>query len=279
MEIPFYKMNGAGNDFIVIDNRDDVLRGFDLSRFVSLVCRRRKSIGADGLMLLERSSVADFKMRYFNSDGSEGEMCGNGARCIAKFAYLLGVAGERMRFETLSGVCEAEVVGEDIKVKFFDLSLKDVELKRFHDFGFGKVEFHFAKVGVPHAVLYRDDVDSIPYEELISMAKKVRYAFEVFPRGTNVNFVKALSDSQILVRTYERGVEDETWACGTGSIASSVISSLLFGMRPPIVVKVKGGLLKVDFRIEGDFIRDVYLEGDARVVAKGYITPDALKED
>lgn len=279
MEIPFYKMNGAGNDFIVIDNREGILSGFDIGRFVSLVCRRRKSIGADGLMLLERSSIADFKMRYFNSDGSEGEMCGNGARCIAKFAYLLGAAGEKMRFETLSGICEAEIVGEDVRVKFFDLSLKDVELKKLYDFGFGKVEFHFAKVGVPHAVLYRDDVESIPYEELISMAKRVRYAFDVFPRGTNVNFVKVLSDREILVRTYERGVEDETWACGTGSIASSVVSSLLFGMRPPIAVKVRGGLLKVDFMVEGDSIRDVYLEGDARVVAKGFITPDALKED
>ncbi|MCS7234048.1 MAG: diaminopimelate epimerase [Synergistetes bacterium] len=279
MEIPFYKMNGAGNDFIVIDNRDGVMNGVNVTEFVALVCRRRKSIGADGLMLLERSNIADFKMRYFNSDGSEGEMCGNGARCIAKFAYLLGVSGRDMRFETLSGVCEAKIVGDDVRVKLFDLSLKDVWLGKSHDFGFGKIEFHFAQVGVPHAVIYKGEVDSMSYEELISMARKIRYAFDIFHKGTNVNFVKVLSSNGITVRTYERGVEDETWACGTGSVASSLVSSLLFGMSPPISVKVKGGLLKVDFRLEGDLVRDVCLEGDARVVAKGYIMPDALRED
>jgi len=279
VEIPFYKMNGAGNDFIVIDNRDGILSGVDLGRFVSLVCRRRKSIGADGLMLLERSELAHFRMRYFNSDGSEGEMCGNGARCIAKFAYLVGAAPQDMKFETLSGLCEAEIRGEDVRVKFFDLSLKGVELKREHDFGFGKVEYHFALVGVPHTVIFKDDVNTMPYGELISNAKKVRYAFDVFPKGTNVNFAKVLSEGEIMVRTYERGVEDETWACGTGSIASALITSLLYGVKPPIAVRVKGGVLKVDFRIEEDAVKDVYLEGDARVVARGYIMPDALKED
>ncbi|HEY8541451.1 MAG TPA: diaminopimelate epimerase, partial [Pseudothermotoga sp.] len=123
MKIEFVKMNGAGNDFIVIDNRKGVLKNLEISTFVRLVCRRRKSIGADGLMILEDSDKVDFKMRYFNSDGSEGEMCGNGARCIAKFAYLLGVAKEKMKFETISGIHEALIVGENVRVIFPDLSV------------------------------------------------------------------------------------------------------------------------------------------------------------
>lgn len=281
MDIPFYKMNGAGNDFIVIDNREGVVEklGIPLERFVRLVCRRRKAIGADGVMLLERSSLASFKMRYFNSDGSEGEMCGNGARCIAKFAYIIGVSGEDVRFETLAGICEAKVLGENVKVRFFDLDLKDFRLAQVHDFGLGPMEYHFSMVGVPHVVLYRNDVEALSRDELISIARKVRYSFDVFPKGTNVNFVRVLNDREMVIRTYERGVEDETLACGTGSIASSVISSLLFDMRPPITVRAKGGILKVDFNLEGDSVRNVYLEGDARVVARGYIMPDALIED
>ncbi|MFN4190757.1 MAG: diaminopimelate epimerase, partial [Pseudothermotoga sp.] len=130
MKIPFYKMNGAGNDFIVIDNRDGILDSFDIKNFVKSVCRRRKSIGADGLMTLENSTKADFRMRYFNSDGSEGEMCGNGARCIAKFAYLTGAAKERMKFETMSGMHEALILGDDVRVMFPELDSNTFKLNQ-----------------------------------------------------------------------------------------------------------------------------------------------------
>lgn len=278
MKIKFFKMNGAGNDFIVIDNRDGVLANFDINHFVKMVCRRGKSIGADGLMLLERSNLADFKMRYFNSDGSEGEMCGNGARCIAKFAHLLGVAGERMRFETIAGIHEAIIVGEEVRVMFPDLNLNSFKLHQKHDFGFGTVEYHFATVGVPHVVIFREDVESMDNETLLNWGRKIRYAFDVFPKGTNVNFVKVVGPSRIVIRTYERGVENETLACGTGSIASSIVSFLIGAVQPPVSVKAKGGELRVGFERHGEEFRNVYLQGDARVVAEGYILPDAWKE-
>lgn len=278
MKIPFYKMNGAGNDFIVIDNRDGVLDNFDIKDFVRLVCRRRKSVGADGLMTLEKSTKADFRMRYFNSDGSEGEMCGNGARCIAKFAYLSGAAKEQMRFETVAGIHEALIVRDDVRVVFPDLDLNSFKLNQKHDFGFGETEYHFATVGVPHAVIYRKDVESMSDEFLKDFGRKVRYSLNLFPKGTNVNFVKISDTNRIVVRTYERGVEDETLACGTGSIASSVISYLLKGVDQPIKVKVKGGILEVGFDLSGDSVKNVYLQGDARIVAQGYILQDALKE-
>lgn len=278
MKIPFYKMNGAGNDFIVIDNRGNILDSFNINNFVKLVCRRRKSIGADGLMTLENSTKADFRMRYFNSDGSEGEMCGNGARCIAKFAYLTGAAKERMKFETMSGMHEALILGDDVRVMFPELDSNTFKLNQKHDFGFGRIEYHFATVGVPHAVIYRNDVELMNDDLLKDFGRKIRYALDVFPKGTNVNFVKVSGEEKIIVRTYERGVEEETLACGTGSIASAVISFLLKGINQPVKVKVRGGILEVGFNAFGNTIKNVYLQGDARVVAHGYILEDALKE-
>ncbi|WP_231845460.1 diaminopimelate epimerase [Pseudothermotoga hypogea] len=278
MKIKFFKMNGAGNDFIVIDNRENALKDFDISHFVRMVCRRGKSIGADGLMLLERSDSADFKMRYFNSDGSEGEMCGNGARCIARFANLMNVAKEHMRFETIAGIHEAVIVGEEVQIMFPDLKVNDFKLLQRHDFGFGPIEYHFGTVGVPHVVIFRGDVESMEDELLLNWGRKIRYALDVFPRGTNVNFVKVVGPSHIIVRTYERGVENETLACGTGSIASSIVSFLIHAVEPPVTVKVRGGELKVGFERCADEFKNVYLQGDARVVAEGYILPDAWKE-
>lgn len=278
MKIKFLKMNGAGNDFIVIDNRENVLANFNINHFVRMVCRRGKSIGADGLMLIESSNVADFKMRYFNSDGSEGEMCGNGARCIARFAYMMDVAGEKMRFETISGIHEATILGEDVRIMFPNLSLDSFKLLQRHDFGFGVVEYHFATVGVPHTVIFREDVESLDQQTLLDLGRKVRYALDVFPKGTNVNFVKVVDGSSIVIRTYERGVENETLACGTGSVASSIVSFLLNLVKPPVRVIARGGELQVGFELQGDEFINVYLQGDARIVAEGYILPDAWKE-
>jgi len=278
VRIEFVKMNGAGNDFILIDNRNGILNGFDISRFVRLVCRRRKSIGADGLMILENSDKADFKMRYFNSDGSEGEMCGNGARCISRFAYLLGVAKETMRFETLSGIHEAAIVGDDVRVNFPDLDLSTFRLNQYHNFGFGEMEFHFAVVGVPHAVIYREDVELMSDDLIKDLGRKIRYSLDLFPNGTNVNFVKVSGENELIVRTYERGVEDETLACGTGSIASCAIMFVLSKIQPPVLVKAKGGTLEIGFQKVSSLLKHVYLKGDARIVAQGYILSDALKE-
>jgi len=278
MRVPFYKMNGAGNDFIIIDNREKILAAYDLSHFVKMVCRRRKSVGADGLMVLESSEKADFKMRYFNSDGSEGEMCGNGARCIAKFAYILGVSKEEMQFETLSGIHKAQIIDEDVRVNFPDLKTDEFRLHQHHDFGFGKIEYHHVTVGVPHTVIYREDVETLDDNTIRDLGRKIRYCLDLFPRGTNVNFVKVTDKNKIVIRTYERGVEDETLACGTGSIASSIVSSIIFGLEVPIVVHARGGILKVGFEKIGTDLKNIFLQGDARVVAQGHILPDALKE-
>ncbi|WP_448522805.1 diaminopimelate epimerase [Pseudothermotoga sp.] len=278
MRIRFVKMNGAGNDFIVIDNRENVLKDFDINHFVRMVCRRGKALGADGLMLLEHSDLADFKMRYFNSDGSEGEMCGNGARCIARFANLIGVAGQKMRFETIAGIHEATIVGEEVQIMFPDLKVNNFKLFQKHDFGFGPIEYHFGTVGVPHVVIFHQNVESMENELLLNWGRKIRYALDVFPRGTNVNFVEVVGPSRIIIRTYERGVENETLACGTGSIASSIVSFLIHAVEPPVSVKARGGELKVGFERRDNEFKKVYLQGDARVVAEGYILPDALKE-
>mgnify|MGYP001163407772 FL=1 len=275
-KVPFMKMNGCGNDFVVIDNREGIMQHFDLYKFIRRVCARRTSIGADGLMLLEKSNKVDFKMRYFNADGSEGEMCGNGARCISKFAYLIGAAQKQMQFETMAGIYESQINGENVKVKFPPVLMKNIQLNRRHDFGQVN-DFHFAIVGVPHVVIYCDDVDNMEYKELYNLGKKIRNSLDVFPEGTNVNFVQYVDESNMKIRTYERGVEDETFACGTGSTASAVISGLLGKVKSPVNMHTRAGILKIYFNLGKDLIDDIYLEGDARVVAEGYILPDAWK--
>ncbi len=273
-KIPFTKMNGAGNDFIVFDNRDGILNQFDLPKFVQKICDRRFSIGADGVLIVENSNQADFSMRYFNSDGSEGEMCGNGARCIARFAYLKGIAKEKMIFETKAGLYEAEIVEDHVRIKFPDVDLSQVQLNQHHSFADELGRYHFAVVGVPHTVFYVDDLSKMTHEKIVELGRTVRYCSEVFPKGTNVNFAKLIDENTIAVRTYERGVEDETYACGTGSVTCSIVSTLLGKVKPPVIVKVLGGTLKVDFKIEDQKAVEIFLEGDARIVAEGYILPD-----
>lgn len=275
-KVPFMKMNGCGNDFIVIDNREGIMQDFDLYEFIRHVCARRVSIGADGLMLVEKSNKADFKMRYFNSDGSEGEMCGNGARCISKFAYLIGAAQKQMKFETIAGIYESQINGEDVKVKFPPVKMSNIQLERRHDFGQVK-DFHFAIVGVPHTVIYRQDVENMDYKELYNLGKKIRNSLDVFPEGTNVNFVQPVDESHMIIRTYERGVEDETLACGTGSTASAIISGLLGKVKSPVNMHTRAGILRIYFSLEKDLVDGIYLEGNAKVVAEGYILPDAWK--
>jgi len=276
-KIPFMKMNGCGNDFIVVDNREGIMDSFHLADFVRHVCARRVSIGADGFMMVERSDKADFKMRYFNSDGSEGEMCGNGARCISRFAHLIGAAGDEMKFETISGIYESKILGEDVKVKFPKVKMSDIVLNQEYEFRHDTKEYHFALVGVPHVIVYRNDVDNMDYYDLISLGKTIRYTLELFPKGTNVDFVKVVDDKNLIIRTYERGVEDETFACGTGSTASAIISSLLGKAKSPVNMHTRAGVLKIYFDLGKDFIDNVYLEGDAKVVAEGYILPDAWR--
>lgn len=270
------KMNGCGNDFIVIDNRDGMMEQFDLKQFVQKVCRPKTSIGADGVMLLQQSETADFAMRYFNADGSEGEMCGNGARCICKFAHLLGLVKETIRFETLDGLYQATMIDDrTVKVFFPPVSIDAITLHQQGDFGWGMETYHHAHVGVPHTVLFTSHLSSMEGAELARRGSAIRHALDRFPRGTNVNFVEVINRSNILVRTYERGVEAETLACGSGATASAIIAHVAGEADLPVYVQTPGGRLTIGGTRSNQMITDIYLQGDAVVVAKGELLPSA----
>ena len=265
--ITFYKMSGSGNDFILIDNRKDQMESNHHSEFAKMVCRRRMSVGADGLIIIEDSDTADFRWQFFNADGSEPDMCGNGARCAARFAQLIGVAGSRMTFETGAGLIQAEVDREMVSVKMTDPRDIDLAEKVRVD---GQMEsIHRISTGVPHTVLVVDDIETVPVE---SIGPLIRYHRRYAPEGTNVNFIQRCHDGTIAIRTYERGVEAETLACGTGSVAGAIIASQLFGLDAPIRMIVRSGLpLEVSFTNSGNGYQNVYLKGDARVIYQGCI--------
>lgn len=272
MKIPFSKLSGAGNDFIVIDNRDGKVN--PTAQFVAKVCARRLSVGADGLLLVERPRdprQADFRMRYFNADGGEVESCGNGARCISRFAYLKGIVGEKTRFETLAGLYEAEILGERVRVRVGDP--KDVRLGFPLILAEGVFRVDFVNTGVPHVVFFLEDLDAT---DVVGLGRQTRYHSDFAPAGTNANFVRVVDEHTLRIRTYERGVEDETLACGTGSIAAAVVAALRGKVSVPVTLHTRGGfVLGVHFDRKGNVITDVRLEGDARLVYEGELLPEA----
>jgi diaminopimelate epimerase len=272
--IPFEKLSGAGNDFVVVDNRDGRLD--PTSEFVAKVCARRLSVGADGLLLVEKpddAGAADFRMRYFNADGGEVETCGNGARCIARFAYRHGIAPATMRFETLAGIYGAQVLGERVKVQMSDP--KDVRLAVPLSLREGEFTVACVNSGVPHVVFVVDDADGV---DVVGLGRQTRYHRDFAPVGTNANFVQVVDAQTLRVRTYERGVEDETLACGTGAIASAVTLAMMGRVSPPVAVRTQGGFtLAVHFRLSGGVPSDVHLEGDARLIYAGEVHPDAWR--
>lgn len=263
--IEFYKMSGSGNDFILIDSREGQVPLAGRSEFARQVCRRRLSVGADGLIIIEPSDVADFKWHFLNADGSDAEMCGNGARCAARFVRLIGGGGAHVCFETLAGLIEADVEEDAVRIKMTDpTGLKLAENVAVND---NTVLLHRIDTGVPHAVMVVDDLENIDVE---TVGREIRYHPHFEPQGTNVNFIKANANGTVGIRTYERGVEAETLACGTGSVAGAIIASTLFDLKPPIQMIVRSGLpLEIDFTNTGDGYRDVYLKGEARVVYRG----------
>ncbi|MCD5397797.1 diaminopimelate epimerase [candidate division NPL-UPA2 bacterium] len=270
--IKFTKMCAAGNDFIIIDNREKGLsRGeADLAREL---CQRRFAIGADGLLLLENSSQGnDFRMRIFNPDGSEAEMCGNGARCLARFARKQGIAEERLTFETLAGQMEAEVHGEEVRLKLADPT--DIKLHLHLHLDGGTHEVHYLNTGVPHIVLLRETLEDAPVDE---WGRELRYHKEFAPRGANVNFIKVQDRHSLYLRTYERGVEKETLACGTGATAAAIAAfSLGQVVKPPIEVHTRGGeILKIYFDASSPMITNVYLEGKAHFIYEGELDSPA----
>ena len=267
--LQFYKMSASGNDFIMIDNREKVVDKLfpDVQGFVAKVCRRCLSVGADGLILIEKSSSVDFSWRFFNADGSEADMCGNGGRCAARFAFVNGIAGKRMAFETLAGVMKAEILGEQVKLQL----TAPTSLKLDYRIALEHRELFVSSVntGVPHVIILTDNVDHAPVEEL---GRVLRYHKEFSPDGTNVDFVTVVDRQNVKLRTYERGVEGETLACGTGAVAASVILKHkgLTGDRVNLLTR-GGEVLRVTV---GD---EVYLEGDARIIYIGKLMSEAIR--
>ncbi|MGW8161724.1 MAG: diaminopimelate epimerase, partial [Desulfobulbales bacterium] len=236
MPIPFVKMSGTGNDFILIDHRTPRLTREIMPEFTRLICRRRFSIGADGLIFIEHSDNADFKWLFFNGDGSEAEMCGNGARCAARFAYMNGIAPAHMRFETIAGIIEANV--SDVNVSILMTPPKDFVLNRAVQLNDRIVTLHSVDTGVPHAVIFVDDFARF---DICEVGRTIRFHKDFMPAGTNVNFVQRQENEVLKVRTYERGVENETLACGTGATAAALIAAALGQAKSPVDIVTSGG--------------------------------------
>ncbi|XHR30262.1 MAG: diaminopimelate epimerase [Chthoniobacteraceae bacterium] len=268
MILHFTKMNGAGNDFVMVDNRRDEIH---LSReTIARLCDRHRGVGADGLIAVEPArSGADFRMRYYNADGGEVEMCGNGARCFTRFAGRLAGRTDRIRFETEAGIISAELLGENVRLSMSDP--KDLALRESLTLpGGATLSVHSVNTGVPHAVVVVEDLKTVPVQEYGS---GLRYHEHFAPKGTNANFILPVDAQTLEIRTYERGVEGETLACGTGVTASALIFHELTGAKSPVAVKVLGGdTLSVGFEEEGrGAFRNVTLTGPADFVFEGKV--------
>lgn len=256
MKLDFFKYQGTGNDFIILDNRDaNIKLSTDQIRFM---CNRRFGIGGDGLMLLETISGYDFKMVYFNSDGNESTMCGNGGRCLVKFAYHRGVFKDKTTFLATDGPHEASVADSG----WVHLKMIDVENVEHGE------DYFFMNTGSPHHVKFVKELTTFP---VFSEGKAIRYSEKYVPnKGTNVNFAEKLEDDTLFVRTYERGVEDETYSCGTG-VTAAAIAALSLGLVSPVKIKTIGGHLSVNFYANNGKFLQVYLNGPADFVYSGQI--------
>ncbi len=269
--IHFSKMSGSGNDFIIIDNREAVVPEGDLETFIAGVCRRRLSVGADGLILIEGAQHADFKWRFFNSDGSRAEMCGNGARCAARFAYVNGICGPELCFETDAGRVEARISDGLVSLKTTDP--QDLHMEETLDLEQHSLLASQINTGVPHVVVVVNDLNNV---DVVGLGRTIRNHPRYAPAGTNANFIVPLDQHTIAIRTYERGVEDETLACGTGSIAGAVIAAHKGLCSSPVSVITRSGTrLTVYFTIKDDRYNDVRLEGDARLIYWGTLAREA----
>jgi len=270
--ILFWKMNGSGNDFIMVDNREGIFPDNDRTALISRLCQRQTGVGADGVILLEDDPEVDFAWRFYNADGSEAEMCGNGGRCAARFAFLHGMAGDRMVFRTLAGLIRAEIHQDQVKLELpppVDLH-RELVLKA----GEETVTLDFINTGVPHAVLI---VENSEVARVREMGRLLRFHGHFQPAGTNVNFVSVSDRHNLKIRTYERGVEDETLACGTGSVAACLVASARGLVDSPTRVETRSGeKLLVYYGNDGGDFTEVFLEGDAKIVYEGSIVQEFL---
>jgi diaminopimelate epimerase len=272
--IAFTKMSGTGNDFIIIDHRHPFLAPEAMAEFAHLVCRHKFSAGADGLILIEgdEDPGVDFRWQFYNADGSRAEMCGNGARCAARYAYRAGIAQETMCFRTMAGVIAAEMVGTGVKIRLTPPT--NLQLARTINLGVVEKTVYSVNTGVPHCVCLVDDLAQVPVGE---WGRLIRYHEVYQPAGTNANFVQVMGDG-LHVRTYERGVEGETMACGTGAVASALIAVTLGLATSPVRVTTSGGdqlVIHLGEQLSGQ-TAVIYLEGPAKFIYDGQLQAEAL---
>ena len=267
MEIAFTKMHGAGNDFVMIENLDGSIEL--TSEQVAALCDRHFGIGSDGLILLNppQQSDSDATMLYYNADGGRVDMCGNGARCFTSFAILSGVGnGESVSFLTDAGPMKA--IAQNGIFTIVMTPVHSIELGQTLSTTQGEYPFDFMNTGVEHVVVFRENVDNI---DIVAEGSAIRY-HERFPEGTNANFAEIQDDGIIKVRTYERGVENDTLACGTGVTAVAIAANLTKRIPTPLTIRVRGGdILEVDFQRDGDTISNITLNGPAKVVFTGTV--------
>lgn len=275
----FWKMNGAGNDFIVINNMAGEISSAQYDAIAKTLCKRHLSIGADGMMFVERArGDADYRMAFYNSDGSMGEMCGNGARCICRYGYENGLAGDVQRVETTAGV----VIGQRINQRLYKVRLNDptfIQLDASVEVDGRDYVCSYVELGnpcIPHAVVPISGLADYPRQELFELGRKLRH-HPAFPKGANVNFYEITGEDEVLERTYERGVEDFTYACGTGTGSLVTVLTLLGKVSGKNVkVNMTGGQLIIDVDRRGEVIENLYLTGPTNVVAKGEVTDEEL---
>ena len=276
----FWKMNGAGNDLIVVDDRQDAIPDEKWPEIIRTVCERHMSIGADGFMVVKKPTYGgDYKMLFFNSDGSMGEMCGNGARCICRYGYENGLAGEVQKVETTAGL----VTGWRVDRRLYRVRLNDPCNMRLD----GKAEVDGATYdcayvelgdpGIPHAAVPIENLKDYDTQALFQLGRKLRY-YKDFPKGANVNFYEIIGPDHVYERTYERGVEDFTYACGTGTGSVVTVLTLLGKVSGKGVrVDMTGGTLTIDVeRDSAGHVTDLFLTGPTNIVCKGEITDEAL---
>lgn len=272
---PFFKMQGCGNDFVLLDNRELGLDPAVMPQWAEAVCRKAFGVGADGLILLDNApegASADYIWHFFNADGSRAEMCGNGARCAARLAYLIGLAPERHILGTDAGDIEAEVYPGTNTVKVLLTPPKGLKLDMDLDVDGRDLRLHFVDTGVPHAVIFTETLEDI---DVLGLGRLIRRHERFAPAGTNVNFARVNDPERIDLRTYERGVEDETYACGTGAAATALVARSLGKAEDEVEITTTGGE-RLGVVLEGS---KTHLRGAAEIVFRGTLFPGAMGLD
>lgn len=260
-------MHGASNDFILVDDRSLTFPAHDHA-WISAITARRTGVGSEGVLLIQPSTIADFRMRFFNPDGGEVDMCGNGARCIARLAHEIGAAPVSMRIETPAGIVSAEARGDMVKLVMTEPHTWDIN--QTITLAGRPYLYHFVNTGVPHVVIESDNLDAVDVQ---SLGAEIRYHLQFAPKGTNANFIQCDPAGRLRVRTYERGVEAETLACGTGMVACGLIAGKLGRITPPVkVVPASGDVLEVDYQLTSEGATGVTLLGPAVHVFQGTLT-------